>query len=54
MTLRRDVFDVRIETRQRLWSDRESFFVEAGIEAFEGERLVFSRSFERKVARDFL
>jgi predicted acyl esterase len=51
-TLSRDEWSVRTETFTQMWSDRTSFFLEGRIEAFEGDRKVFSRHFLETIARN--
>ncbi len=53
-TLGRVAWRVRTETHTSLFSDRDHFYVRADLEAFEGERRVFTRSWDRKVPRDYL
>lgn len=53
-TLFRDDWQVRTETRTRMWSDREHFHIRAELEAFESERQVFIRKWERKIGRDHI
>ncbi|MFT6696491.1 MAG: putative CocE/NonD family hydrolase [Paracoccaceae bacterium] len=50
--LARDDWSVRTETYSRMWSDHDTYYLTARIEAYEGEKLVFERDFEEKVARD--
>jgi len=43
---------VRTETRTVLTADPEHFFVQADLDAYEGEHRVFCRTFEAKIRRD--
>ncbi|MFF0065630.1 CocE/NonD family hydrolase [Streptomyces sp. NPDC005279] len=54
MRFRRDDWDVRVETRTRLSSDEQDFFVDATVDGYEGNRRVFSRTWNEKVPRDLL
>jgi hypothetical protein len=49
---RRGDWSVRIETRMDLTSDRESFRLQADLDAFEGASRVFSRSWDVRIPRD--
>ncbi|HXV61039.1 MAG TPA: CocE/NonD family hydrolase [Vicinamibacteria bacterium] len=49
--LRREDWNIRVETRHRLTSDERHFFVEAEIEALEDERQMFARKWKRKIQR---
>jgi len=49
--LARGEFSVRTRTRQRLTCDEEHFYLDAEIDAHEGERRVFSQSFTRVIDR---
>jgi len=44
----------RTETRTRLTADATHFHIDAGIEAYEGEELVFQREFRERIARDLM
>ncbi|MEU1851284.1 CocE/NonD family hydrolase [Streptomyces sp. NPDC019990] len=54
MTFRRDDWDVRVVTGTRLSCDETDFFVDATLDAYEGSRRVFSRTWNEKVPRDLL
>ena len=51
-TLGRGDWQVRIESRSAQWADRESFHLRAEIEAFEGDDVVFAKTWETAVPRD--
>jgi hypothetical protein len=53
-TFSRDAWSVRTETTSRMWSDEKAFHLQARIEAYEGDRLVFERDFRESVPRDHL
>ncbi|RST86947.1 CocE/NonD family hydrolase [Aquibium carbonis] len=53
-TLGRGDWRVRTETRTSMRSDAEHFHLEGRIEAFEGQRVVFSRQFSNKIKRDLI
>ncbi|RWB01111.1 CocE/NonD family hydrolase [Mesorhizobium sp.] len=53
-TLSRNGWSVRTETSAEVRSDAQSFMVNARIEAYEGEKLVFERNFEEKIPRALL
>ena len=48
------ILQVRIESRSALWADRDSFFMTAEVEAFEGDEPVFTKAWDRKVPRDMV
>ena len=50
----RDAWSVRTETFSTMTASAEAFHLAARIEAYEGERLVFERKFDQRVARDNL
>jgi hypothetical protein len=52
MALRRGEWAVRVESRASFWATRDSFELRARLEAFEGESVIASRSWERSVPRD--
>ena len=52
MALRRGPWAVRVESRASFWASRERFELRAAIEAWEGERVVASRSWERSIPRE--
>jgi predicted acyl esterase len=43
---------IRTETYTTQWADRDSFHIEAEMEAFEGETRVFHRSWKRQIPRE--
>jgi putative CocE/NonD family hydrolase len=53
-TLSRDNWQVRIETHTEMWANTESFFIRAHLEAFDGNQQVFSRHWDRQIARDLV
>jgi len=53
-TLRRDDWSVRTETRSRMWCDTEHFYLAAEIEAYEGDQLVFNKSWDEPVRRHLM
>ncbi|MFQ5761174.1 MAG: CocE/NonD family hydrolase, partial [Acidiferrobacterales bacterium] len=52
--LSRDDWQVRIETHTEMWANDETFFIRAKLEAFEEERRVFVRHWDRQIARDLV
>ncbi len=52
--LRRGDWSVRTVTRTLLTSDAETFYVSADIDAYEGDRRVFTKSWHRSFARDLV
>ncbi|QKW50012.1 CocE/NonD family hydrolase [Streptomyces buecherae] len=54
MRFRRDDWDVRVETRTVLRCDERAFQVHATLDGYEGDRRVFSRSWNETVPRDGL
>lgn len=50
-TLGRDDWSVRTETWSEMRSDPGTFYLSAGIEAFEGEKQVFEKQFSRAIPR---
>ena len=52
--LERDGWSVRTVTRTVLTSDEERFYLTAELDAYEGERRVFSRNWHRTIARDLV
>ncbi|MFD5723820.1 CocE/NonD family hydrolase [Streptomyces sp. NPDC127036] len=54
MRFRRDEWDIRVETRTRLTSDAGEFFVDATLDGYEGDKRVFSRTWNEQVPRDLL
>ncbi len=53
-TLGRDEWQVRTETFSEMWADLGAFHLIARIEAYEGDRLIFERDFEKAIARDLV
>ncbi|NGO52892.1 CocE/NonD family hydrolase [Allomesorhizobium camelthorni] len=53
-SLSRNDWSVRTETFTTMHSDAENFHLTGRIEAYEGEKLVFSRDFEAKIRRDHI
>lgn len=45
---------VRTEAKARMWSDRTHFHLEASLEAFEGDKLVHSRTVSESIPRENL
>ncbi|MGW0336356.1 CocE/NonD family hydrolase [Streptomyces sp. NPDC003011] len=54
MRFRRDDWDVRVVTHTRLSCDERDFFVDATLDGYEGERRIFSRTWNETVPRDLL
>jgi len=52
--LRRDGWEVRARTRTVLTSDAEFFHLHAQLDAWEGERRVYSRNWTRRIPRDLV
>jgi uncharacterized protein len=50
--LARGDWSVRTETFSKMWSDKETYYLTARIEAYEGDQLVFERDFKEQVQRD--
>ena len=48
----RGKWSVRTETYAKMTSDREKFFIEARLEAYEGDDLVFEKEIKDSVSRD--
>ncbi len=44
--------DARIEARQKMSCDKTHFFIEAWLDVFDGEQQVYSRHWEKRIARD--
>ncbi len=53
-TLGRGDWQTRCESWTRMWSDHDSFHLEAELEAFEGEDLVFEKRWRETIARDLV
>ncbi|MGW9188276.1 CocE/NonD family hydrolase [Streptomyces rubiginosohelvolus] len=51
MSFRRPGWDVRVETRTVLTSDKDAFHVDATLDGYEGARRVFSRTWNEDVPR---
>ena len=45
-------WQVRTETKAKMWADADSYYLSARIEAYEGDELVFEKDFEDVIARD--
>jgi hypothetical protein len=43
----------RTETRTVMRADKTDFLIEASLEAYEGEKLLLSRKWDERIARDF-
>ncbi|GGS79716.1 CocE/NonD family hydrolase [Streptomyces griseoviridis] len=54
MTFRRAPWEVRVVTHTRLTCDERDFHVDATLDGYEGDRRVFSRTWNEKVPRDLL
>ncbi|MFJ2964125.1 CocE/NonD family hydrolase [Streptomyces collinus] len=54
MRFHRDDWDVQVVTSTRLTCDETDFFVDATLDAYEGDRRVFSRTWNETVPRDLL
>lgn len=50
-TLQRGDWHCATETRMRLTADREYFYLAAQLDAWEGEKRIFSRNWDRKIRR---
>ncbi len=53
-TLGRGEWQIRTECRSAQWADPENFFVEAEVEAYEGDEKVFEKRWDRSIPRNFL
>jgi len=53
-TLSRNDWQVRIETQLRMSSTRDTFLVQASLRAFEGDKEVCRRDWDRSIPRDFM
>ncbi len=54
MRFRREDWDVRVVTHTRLSCDEQDFFVDATLDGYEGDRRVFSRTWNETIPRDLL
>ncbi|WP_329334269.1 CocE/NonD family hydrolase [Streptomyces sp. NBC_01352] len=54
MRFRREDWDIRVVTHTRLSCDERDFFVDATLDGYEGDRRVFSRTWNETVPRDLL
>jgi hypothetical protein len=54
MARRRGDWDVAVQTRSRMTADAQNFLISDTVEAFEGGRRVFVRSWARTVPRDLV
>ncbi|MEP9372421.1 CocE/NonD family hydrolase [Mesorhizobium sp. KR1-2] len=50
----RNGFSLRTETRSHMRSDAKNFYLEARIEAYDGNELVFARDFREEIPRDHI
>jgi hypothetical protein len=50
----RGPWQTRTEGRTVMWSDRDNFHLEARLEAFEGEMLVFEKTWDETIPRDLV
>jgi uncharacterized protein len=50
----RGEWHVRVETRTRMRATRERFLIDAELDAYEGERRAFSRSWHTEIPRDLV
>ena len=50
--LGRGAWSVRTETYSEMWSDAETFFLIARVEAYEGGTLIYERDIEDEIPRD--
>ncbi|WP_210205616.1 hypothetical protein [Pseudaminobacter salicylatoxidans] len=48
----RNALSLRAEIRSPIYSDAKNFYLEARIEAYEGNNLVFERGFKEKISRN--
>ena len=53
-TLARDDWRIRTETRTVLTSTREHFSITASLDAFEGDKRIFSRNWDEQIPRDLV
>ncbi|WP_425033011.1 hypothetical protein [Pelagibacterium sp.] len=53
-TLERGNWKVRTRTRMRLTCDADNFYIDAELDAFEGDARVYSRSWRETVPRDHI
>jgi predicted acyl esterase len=53
-TLRRGDWSVRTEARASLRADKENFFITGSVEAFEGDKLVFTKKWDSKRRRELV
>ncbi|MGZ5910892.1 MAG: CocE/NonD family hydrolase [Reyranella sp.] len=53
-TIQRDAWQVRIETRMRLACTRDAFLLRASLRAWEGDREVCHREWDRSIPRDLV
>ena len=54
VTMAREDWRVRTETRSEMWADRTHFYIHAGLTAYEGRSEVYSRHWDRKIRRDLV
>ena len=53
-TLGRGGWQTRTETHTIMWSDHETFYLQAKLEAFEGDTLVHSKTWDEAIPRDLV
>jgi hypothetical protein len=51
---KRKGWDIRTRTRTILSCDENNFYIQAELDAFEGENRVYSRNWSRSIPRDFV
>lgn len=52
--LRRGSWDTEVTTRTFLSSDAANFYLRAELDAFEGQKRIFSKNWDKTIARDFI
>ena len=50
--LGRGDWSIRTETYSEMWSDAETFFLKARVEAYEGDALIYERDIKDQIPRD--
>ncbi len=45
---------MRVEIRTTLTADQNTFFIQSGLEAFEGDERIYHRNWDRAVPRDMV
>lgn len=53
-TIGRGDWQTRTESRTVMWCDRETFYIDAALEAFEGDERVFVKRWNEKITRDMM